>query len=1824
MASSVVMDDWSVWAYFATRSDEHVDICVWCCNASITYRAGEHDVDSIVTPQQLRQASDTINECIVASRPAARLPALQIASSSPSESVRRPTSTARCLTLLLLHAAAVRHGRLLDPPSAMNISPPASSQPRPPTPPKERALDQTLDHFIHFLDSSSRLDTAPPTAAFDTPPPSSSPLSASPTRAGAKKIRFVAQPSLIDSPDTFSLHEPAPLRPLPPSSHQRSYRSILKACDTTSPPPSSDNADSSLANASLSDFNTFTDMLQAVTRGLSSTTYTSRIDAYQLLLKCFRQYRKIPDPQALLAQLPVLERVLQRDMVAISPATEGPDTKLIGQATRVLANLFWDAKTSANLTQAFIDFVMERSITVAEAPKLPKEVVKNQLFLLTLDRFLSRAITPSRASRIITALTTIHERVSGDHILAIRLTVLQQFIRLAPTTLTSQVADWLPWIFNGIMSNSTELRSSAIATGAVCSTELGTYRQVSAAAREYFEQENVDNEKNFDLLYRHLEVVMEDVYEASRVPAVWSIVVFFLRGSQQALASWPRLNHWFKVIQTCLNKNNHKLNLEAWISWNNFIFAVNPSLTTQPYMRKILIKPIISKLQVSARTEHALRIRHAAFSSFSLLLYYTFRPGCTSDHITLYWSEFVMEIVQNVRMTSVKDFKHLCDILCALLGNTDAGVWDLNRYAPSCETPVKVHEIPRIDPTWTRANIDITTELVEHFVAMQLPLKGNHDFAQRICQTLLEAVVEAGKREIKPSTELKRSVAEMLNLFARLTRRIMVGNIRTHLNTVDSALRCISDLACATASLKPINLADKSVIRSENGTFGVAQSPGKSRSEHSEFQIPLVALLQMIQPLVQAATAPSEALKALTDLTSACVNSLSTRKTKLTLIKMCANAICGTSEPQPNPRSQPTLWGSIAQLLRSNLEDSQVTDSAHEKGQSLYHDYQTCMSVVKNGLRLTDQQDCQSLAALVSALVSTAKAEAGDAAALVSIVAPLSLAIICSSPNESLNASMVTAAAMLQAPLFAPSHRAIDSAARSMLPHGESPTNWSFALFHMTNRLLDAAAKGTAVREPALVSFLTTLAAFPSSGLCAEPKELLIQCHTGLSQCAVEADSLPPQFVQLWRRFMQILTKYITKDSRSLAVHEILFVAGFTSDSRRIARLTIDTWNSTFGVVDDISYSDRLSLLLDQLKSVAHVVCKARTDSADPSSHAVDNLVTFPWTTKDADDETLEPPTYRPSPAPQTKLLSQQLGALRALPAFLRSPLLPIKEQALPRLRHDDSQVDFVPIESAPNEAEGDGSQHLTEHQMEVRSRQETDGMLFAEIQSSPQSGKITAEETSVTPGRRLDFGHHSQQSTPLLQNTTKSLHEEPIEDNEDVLPSPSQQRSERRACLDANTIGSFLARSQDDAPEAEQADTQPVAQDPEQRIGSATVAKGSGNHQDFNYVEDSFPTPLTSPAQMVMDSFVGQYPVKQEAKVPIMTSQRASRHVLDRVSSPTPCKQLLGKRRGSLAPESQNKRKTNEILHEKVPKNRHEFDRSDEVTIPSPPDKHSDITVQSSSEQIGEARSSQPPLSDAKKSQQINALVRKPDRRRTRSQMAPSLDEEAFSRPKKIIRTAEEVDISRRERCFQPRKSRRLAGENAPASEEDQDRSEVRATRTEKEHILRAKPVRVATRSTLEANPDPLIPITDSITAAQAEVELNEAEKRSGQDSPIGQAVSGSEANANGSSDMKSEDGAVEVRASTPILRRSQSDQGTQSSPPSRPVFSPNMSEKARIFLDSMKEMYRQCKAMVLGQEDEAIMDEMEDVADNIKREIGRAGRRGGLKSQARGQRLD
>ena len=149
---------------------------------------------------------------------------------------------------------------------------------------------------------------------------------------------------------------------------------------------------------------------------------------------------------------------------------------------------------------------------------------------------------------------------------------------------------------------------------------------------------------------------------------------------------------------------------------------------------------------------------------------------------------------------------------------------------------------------------------------------------------------------------------------------------------------------------------------------------------------------------------------------------------------------------------------------------------------------------------------------------------------------------------------------------------------------------------------------------------------------------------------------------------------------------------------------------------------------------------------------------------------------------------TQQSGRMRSLtPArtpqrSLGTAIQKSKPRLTPRLRHDDSQIQFAPIvSSSPPNLEMLESQLLTDRQKEVRERQnEAASAMFPNLRSSPRAK--SQEKTAIYPRLQLEVSHILADHSDLDDLASPTL--PPQREMKEFLgssPTPSQRRSSSR-----------------------------------------------------------------------------------------------------------------------------------------------------------------------------------------------------------------------------------------------------------------------------------------------------------------------------------------------------------------------------------------------------------------------------------------------------------
>jgi hypothetical protein len=192
-----------------------------------------------------------------------------------------------------------------------------------------------------------------------------------------------------------------------------------------------------------------------------------------------------------------------------------------------------------------------------------------------------------------------------------------------------------------------------------------------------------------------------------------------------------------------------------------------------------------------------------------------------------------------------------------------------------------------------------------------------------------------------------------------------------------------------------------------------------------------------------------------------------------------------------------------------------------------------------------------------------------------------------------------------------------------------------------------------------------------------------------------------------------------------------LLAAGFRSTHKLTVNQMIEMWNSTFGTKKPLSYPAALKAALERLQPFVDLELPSIGFDANDMDMA--DAPTF----VDSQDEDAQgrsgsiesingkpkrvrtPSLLSPSPWEENKAFSSPSLAPQA-PQTAREHML-VAATSKPKPRHDDSQVQYVAIESSPLQNVDNESQYLTDKQKEVRARRQAEpAVVFPDLRSSP------------------------------------------------------------------------------------------------------------------------------------------------------------------------------------------------------------------------------------------------------------------------------------------------------------------------------------------------------------------------------------------------------------------------------------------------------------------------------------------------------------------------
>ena len=825
---------------------------------------------------------------------------------------------------------------------------------RPPTPPKESlqasaSADLKEDKSGYFA-LKPRVQTS-----LNTPnesPSSSAELATTGSGRLLRRVEFSPWTSYQTAPvfERFSGKDPL-LKPLPPSRERTSSKSILKPSDHLI-------QISLLSGQPAHKYNSFAQMLESVVQQLAGGARAPKIDAYGNLSGTLKAYDGVPDLPAMAAKMDLLTQFLRRDMTTRTEETGSWDTTLITQALKLLMIFLSTRDISACLSDDFRAFVLDHSTQAIQDASMPKILINHYMHILATQRFSPKVMTAERANRLMLVLRDLEDRFKGNGIIGQRLMIYEQLLRKAKSVLVSHTATWMEHVLTAMLSSIKDIRMRAIHFGTETGFFIGTNTIIAKSLEETMERTGESDTRFIEFFRERLIEMLGNPDEAEHVPQIWSVVVLFSRRPGRSIEGWKYFKDWLHIIQRCLNNSHVATRFHAYLAWDRLIYVVAPSPSTSRSMIKMLRQPINTQLEKKGDDKQAKQGRQWAFSCYCHLLYYSLRPNSSNKQLDLYWDEYVVKILTDQFFSSAGNTNRASRMLAALLWTPRGKIWREDNVKDA--SSLTADQLPTLDSKWLRTKTRSILAVFERLFDAedwQQAIEEQTGVAQAWSH-YVKSLADAGRKEIKTSTDTMQALADFLGFLYRTWERgssalgcsKTVDPTSTYLHRfgflLEEYIRHVGVIPFTETKLQRSSHAEFQLIVGVNSKF-----PRADTSQKSPLHLILELLCRPPLDLVSEDSQSSPFSSFTTRVLKPFVNSKSTKSARL---QGCHDLATQVSEAR-NSNSIVTvryLWSSIVDLTVRILAPEEASSS--ESNSLSPADLRIAVGIMKIGLAMGD------------------------------------------------------------------------------------------------------------------------------------------------------------------------------------------------------------------------------------------------------------------------------------------------------------------------------------------------------------------------------------------------------------------------------------------------------------------------------------------------------------------------------------------------------------------------------------------------------------------------------------------------------------------------------------------------------------------------------------------------------------------------------------------------------------------------------------------------------------------------------------------------------
>ncbi|KAG0645579.1 hypothetical protein D0Z07_8644 [Hyphodiscus hymeniophilus] len=1274
---------------------------------------------------------------------------------------------------------------------------------RPPTPPRESNANSKPPNLF------SRLFTRTADSQADITPTSSSEL---PNQAeqSRKKVAW------DDSNDTLEASAQ------PTSPERRPIKSILKPYNGKS---------INLGPTKLSPPHTYANlaaMLESVAQQLAGSDRDSKLDAYTTLSGVLKASENVPDVRALKEKMVLLLAFIKRDLTE-KTSTGALDTTLAVNALILLSIFLHRSVIADSITTDFSSYLVDHAIKTFQDGSMSKDVAKHLMLVLAEQKFSHKVMTGDRVSKVVASLHDIENYVKGKSIVMGRISIYRNLLRQSKAHMMINT-DWMPDLFGDLFSTVKDTKTAAISFGFEAALTYGTDSKASRVFMELFSADLDDNGVKFGKYYiGRLEAMIESKHDMASVPQIWSIVILFLRSKSRQFEQWAFMNPWLGIVQQCFNCSDQQTKLEANLAWNRLVYAIQPDEKTPPQMIKLLYQPLDKQLKRKSKG------KKTALGSLCNLLYYALKPTSNSVQLDLYWDRYIVEAIGKALNPPIipestlelvrQDSKDACRILAGLFDSTTPRKWSETRAVEAFgkETLMDATELPSLDSKWLRRSASRVFPIIGPLLEkLYWDLAEDNEAITTLWKAYVTSIASPAIMEVKVSNETMSCVACIFGLLYKIWQ---IGPKSLRLFppfegtlSADFLLSFETITSTTIRSLGLLPFTEKLLSVGHKDEFVVIATPShQPKMARGEPRCPLhhfMVLLTTVSPdleydrnfsrLVQRTLEPF----------------LDARPSKRAKVELILDLL-GLLPPTSNEPCR-MIWSVLADIATSvtATRDNANNGVGGMSDQPLGSEYRKTLRILEIGLDLSPTEPLPGWKTLFEALVTSATIDAGESGRAIAVIEPLGRILqlkFSKIDGHSNSRSHIYFRTVLSKVAYPKDRQAFDAARRKLWGTAAAKTSSFDPYSLLYDYMRESLGKAYTSFENGLSLEYSDIITATTSLLSHCPTILLtgtlVKLQNGIASWIKDEGShlgggtpLSQSITSLWSKICQILPNLIrvSNSSRLLADLEILLCSGLESRHRSIVNSTIRLWNSTFGASKvPLEYPETIKGALLNIHRVTELQLPFFPESLE-SDGLVDQrqLTNFADTQGDLSNIkglTSLDSVLRVEPATRVGKISPMSSA-RLLRSYTPQVLVEVAQSVphkrsrestpdsntrksrqrsvLPKLRHDDSQVQFEAIDSSPINGAVLDSQLLTDRQKEVKERQQAEAAMFPDLRSSPrQKEKSRASFNSELPLHRSASKSRGQASPTHERETTPSLAPH-VEFDDFLNSSPTPTRS--------------------------------------------------------------------------------------------------------------------------------------------------------------------------------------------------------------------------------------------------------------------------------------------------------------------------------------------------------------------------------------------------------------------------------------------------------------